>query len=195
MDPDIILNKADEMIAQGKHDEAWRFLAGLSPARTFKKKQDLACYHFYLASCLDREGKAKEADREFAEAARLDPKNQPLPSRLPKKEFEKIVSVSLGRLPARFRERLNQCVVRVEDYPGPDIVGDGLDTYILGVYFGTPRPFKRFDHQDSADFITLFKRNLEIEFPDPADLKKEIRKTVLHEVAHHFGLEDDQIED
>ena len=194
-DASDLLDKADELIGSGKPEEALRLLDGVDAGEAFRSDGDRASYHFYRGQCLDRQGNAKEADREFLRASKIDPQNQPMPARMPLKEFEAVVREALESIPEPFRKRLGQSVVRVEDYPAADVVEDGLDGYILGLYSGTPRPAKIFDHADSVDFITLYKRNLEIEFPDPADLLIEIRKTVIHEVAHHFGLEDDEIDD
>jgi predicted Zn-dependent protease with MMP-like domain len=43
--------------------------------------------------------------------------------------------------------------------------------------------------------ITLFRRPLEEDFPDPLDLEEEVRITVIHELAHHLGIDDDRLEE
>jgi predicted Zn-dependent protease with MMP-like domain len=185
-----ILDRAEELIGLGKHAEALRTLSRPG-ADAFPEPADEAARRFYLGCCLDRAGKAAEADRAFREAERLDPRSQPMPPRLARRAFEEIVRETLDRLPARFRRRLSNVVVRVEDYPSQDDLRaeEGLDAWILGLYRGTPRTRRGFEAGEPVDFITLFKRNLEIDFPRPAELRREIRRTVLHEIAHHFGLE------
>jgi predicted Zn-dependent protease with MMP-like domain len=101
-------------------------------------------------------------------------------------DFEKHVRAALDGLPPEFAAALeNVAVVVEEENPEePDLFGwyDGLGPGL--------------DHAGALpDRIVIYRRPLEDAFPDPDDLEREIRITVLHEIAHFFGLDEDRIND
>ena len=111
-------------------------------------------------------------------------------------EFEKVAEESLLELPERARTLLQQVAVVVEDAPAEAEVSDGLDPRVLGVFCGVP-----IDEQGTMDAtppepnsIKLYQRNLEDACSTREELIDEIRTTLLHETAHFFGLEDDELE-
>lgn len=144
--------------------------------------------HFENACELDRAGRAAEADEEFQRAAALDPEFL-VPPRLSRREFDRIVAESLDSIPESFDPYLQQVAVVVRDYP--DEID--ADPDLLGLYVGIPRTERTHEVEDHLDQVFIFKRNLEIDFPDLDELREEIRKTVVHEIAHHFGMEDDEM--
>lgn len=147
--------------------------------------------NFEAACELDAEGRIEEADQEFRRAAALAPEEFAVPPRLGLQEFEKIVEESLDSIPERFDPYLHQVSVVVRDYPHEiDAEPD-----LLGLYVGVPRTERTHELEDHLDQVFIFKRNLEIDFPDPEVLREEIRKTVVHEIAHHFGMLDDEMGD
>jgi len=79
----------------------------------------------------------------------------------------------------------------VQPWPPPD----ADDPLQLGVYDGIPRPARTVATADHLDHVVLFQRPHEIACADDAALREEIRKTVVHELAHHFGLEDGALGD
>jgi predicted Zn-dependent protease with MMP-like domain len=101
-------------------------------------------------------------------------------------DFDEHVRAALDGLPPEFAAALENVAVVVEDEnpEEPDLFGwyDGLGPGL--------------DHAGALpDRIVIYRRPLEDAFPDPEDLEREIRITVLHEIAHFFGLEEDQISD
>ncbi len=151
------------------------------------KNEVLADEAFERALELDRRGDDAAADRWFTRARDLDPAEYPLPLRLDSAEFERIVANALDSLPERFLPYLVQVSVIVRDYPTPEqeaSAGDGL----LGLYEGVPRTERGEGERDMLDRVFVFKREHEIEFPDPAVLADQVRRTVVHEIGHHFGL-------
>jgi predicted Zn-dependent protease with MMP-like domain len=101
--------------------------------------------------------------------------------------FEDHVSRALDSLPSGLRDAMSnvEIVVEEENADDPDI---------FGLYLGIPLP----DRHDYAgvlpDKIAIYRRPLEEEFGDDPDLLvDEIRITVVHEVAHHFGIDDDRL--
>lgn len=117
-----------------------------------------------------------------------------------RRRFREVVESEIAALPALFRDRLANVEVVVEDEPTDEqIVGAGLDPEedtILGLYEGTPLPDREHNHSMMLpDRIFLFYGPLLDVSPDEATLREEIRTTVIHEVAHFFGLDDEEIED
>ncbi|HET8874068.1 MAG TPA: metallopeptidase family protein [Gaiellaceae bacterium] len=101
-------------------------------------------------------------------------------------DFDEHVRAALDGLPPEFAAALENVAVVVEDEnpEEPDLFGwyDGLGPGL--------------DHAGALpDRIVIYRRPLEEAFPDAEDLEREIRITVLHEIGHFFGLEEDQISD
>jgi predicted Zn-dependent protease with MMP-like domain len=101
--------------------------------------------------------------------------------------FEEHVRRALDSLPTELREAMSNVEIVVED--------ENLeDSDIFGLYLGIPLP-ERHDYAGVLpDKIAIYRVPLEQEFGhDPALLEEEIRITVVHEVAHHFGIDDDRL--
>jgi predicted Zn-dependent protease with MMP-like domain len=100
--------------------------------------------------------------------------------------FEDEVRAALDSLPPQIAAALKNIAVVVED-ESPD------DPDLYGLYHGIPLP----ERGDMAgllpDKISIYRIPLEESFPDPAELRDEIRITVLHELAHYFGLDEERI--
>ncbi len=69
------------------------------------------------------------------------------------------------------------------------------DEGLYGLYEGVPRTEYGADRLPIPNRITLFRLALEEDFPDPRDLADEVRITVVHELAHHLGIDDDRLEE
>ena len=101
--------------------------------------------------------------------------------------FDERVDLVLRSLPAELREAIRNVEISVEE-KHPD------DPDLFGLYEGIPLP-ERGDWAGSLpDRIRIFRLPLVESFPDPAELDAEIRITVLHEVAHYFGIDEDRLE-
>jgi predicted Zn-dependent protease with MMP-like domain len=101
--------------------------------------------------------------------------------------FEEHVRRAVESLPSGLRDAMSNVEIIVED-ENPE------DPDVFGLYLGIPLP----DRQDYAgvlpDKIAIYRRPLEEEFGDDPDLLvDEIRITVVHEIAHHFGIDDDRL--
>jgi predicted Zn-dependent protease with MMP-like domain len=114
-------------------------------------------------------------------------------------EIRKEVTRVLDRLPRRFREQLRNVEFVVEERPSVELLrAEGLDPRqdtLYGIYQGVPLPAR--SHLDPPllpDKITIFAEPLMEDFPDPEELREEIRLTVLHEIAHYFGIDEEAIE-
>ena len=183
--------RAAVLLDLGRFEEALAALDELAAAGRLRDEDERASLHHDRALCLDRLGRPVEADGEFARAARLWPDGHFVPLRLSGEEFDALVEHALDHIPRRFRKYLQQTVVTVDDYPPPD----GDDPFVLGVYHGVPRPHRAAASKDDPDTIVVFKRCHEVTCPTRQKLEEEVVRTVVHEIAHHFGIEHDDMGD
>ncbi len=112
--------------------------------------------------------------------------------------FERLVDRALAGIPAPYSGALNEVAIIVEDAPTPEqLEENGLDPddSMYGLYEGVPRTDYAADWAASPNRITLFREPLEEDFPDAADLEAEVRMTVLHELAHHLGIDDHRLDE
>ena len=108
-------------------------------------------------------------------------------------QFERIVDQALEDLPGWVVERVDNLHVVVEEWPTRE--QDPTDEGILGIYEGVSL-LERGDWYSGTmpDRIVIFMGpHLELDL-SPAELRREIRRTVLHEVAHHLGIDDARLE-
>jgi predicted Zn-dependent protease with MMP-like domain len=115
-------------------------------------------------------------------------------------DIRKEVGRIVDRLPRRFREQLRNVEFVVEKRPSITLLrAEGLDPShdaLYGIYQGVPLPDRSsLDLPLLPDKITIFAEPLLEDFPDPDELREEIRLTVLHEIAHYFGMDEEEIED
>jgi predicted Zn-dependent protease with MMP-like domain len=108
-------------------------------------------------------------------------------------ELERIASEALHELPAIAREKLEHVPILIDDVPSEELVAEGFDPRTLGVIEGATLADTD-QVPTTATHIRLFKKNLERIAHDLDELAEEVRITVLHETAHYFGLEDDDLE-
>jgi len=86
----------------------------------------------------------------------------------------------------------------VEDDASADqleISGLADDEVLYGLYDGTPRTSWGADLVPFPNKISLFRNPLEADFPDPDELAVEVRRTIVHELAHHLGIDDDRLDE
>jgi predicted Zn-dependent protease with MMP-like domain len=102
--------------------------------------------------------------------------------------FEDHVRAALDELPPHLARALRNVAVVVEDE-------NTEDPDLFGLYQGVPLPERGDDVGLLPDKISIYRIPLEECFPDPDELREEIRVTVLHELAHYFGLDEDRLEE
>jgi predicted Zn-dependent protease with MMP-like domain len=108
-------------------------------------------------------------------------------------KFENLVDQAIRDLPAEFRKKLENVVVIVEDRP-PEAFLDDLEITsgdtLFGLYEGTPLTERGFDTPLHPDRIWIFQGPIEEECESEEEIREEIKTTIVHEVAHFFGLDD-----
>jgi predicted Zn-dependent protease with MMP-like domain len=132
--------------------------------------------------------------------ARYQAAREQIAPRASLRAFELLVAEALDDLPPFIHERLDNVAVIVEDRPRRqrlEQLGYDPDQDLLGLYEGINRVDRASGyHLVTPDRITLFWRPI-VEEVGPGDresLRREVRKTVIHEVAHHFGIDDAELE-
>ncbi len=115
------------------------------------------------------------------------------------KEIEWEAARVLDRLPVYFRRRLQNVEIVVKKKPKrSDLIALGLDPRrqtLYGLYQGTPLPDRSVLYPPLLpDRITIFSGPLLKDFPNPNELREQIRLTILHELAHYFGISEKEIE-
>ena len=105
-------------------------------------------------------------------------------------EFEELVSEALDTIPVELTSMIDNCVIVVEDYPPPDQPG------LLGLYEGIPLTERgEFYSAVLPDKITIYRHPTLAICDTMEDVIEEVHITVVHEIAHHFGIDDARLHD
>ena len=124
-----------------------------------------------------------------------------LPSRtqrVQRRGFERLVGRALAALPPDVAAMLDNVEIVVEDEPTPEQVDRGGDPEetLFGLYEGVPLTERGVDYSlVLPDKITIFRGPLEREFRNAAEMSREVRITVVHELAHHLGFDEDRLDE
>jgi predicted Zn-dependent protease with MMP-like domain len=114
--------------------------------------------------------------------------------RIPRETFEQLVAQALDKVPEEFAERLNNVEVVVEDWAAEEDLAKTRaprGALILGIYRGLPLTRQSVFHSfEMPARIVIFQEAIERVCRTPAEIVEQVKKTVLHEIAHHFGISD-----
>jgi predicted Zn-dependent protease with MMP-like domain len=112
-------------------------------------------------------------------------------------DFAEQVRLALLSLPEEFAEKMENIEILIEPRPRSEhrrAVGLKPWQTLYGLYQGVPLPRRRVSYGLVApDVITIFSEPLQRDFRSPERLRRQIRRTVLHEIAHHFGISDERL--
>lgn len=112
-------------------------------------------------------------------------------SQLRRARFARLVARALDGLPAEFRERMRNIEVVVEDEPAPEQLRGGGE--LLGLYEGVPLTDRGSGEPYLPDRISIFRGPIERMSASPRRQADIVRDTVVHEIAHHFGISDQRL--
>ncbi len=113
-------------------------------------------------------------------------------------EFERAVERSLADVPNEFKPLLENVIIEIRDRPDPALMAEhDIPDDLLGLYAGCPWEDKVSEHNPTPmpDRVYVFRDNLCEMCETREELLEEIRITVLHEIGHHFGLDEDRLEE
>jgi predicted Zn-dependent protease with MMP-like domain len=109
-------------------------------------------------------------------------------------QFEAVVRETVNGLPEWVQNALDNLEILVMEEPDEDLdpEGEGL----LGLYLGLPLPERGVDYAGELPDVIYIFRQPHLELDLPADeLREEVARTLIHEVAHYFGIDDDHLDD
>jgi predicted Zn-dependent protease with MMP-like domain len=114
-------------------------------------------------------------------------------------QFADLVERALAELPPQFAEFLEEVPVEIRDRSTAAQrrrAGVERDALLLGLYQGVPRTQRSVEHSGVApDVIYIFQQDVELASDGEQDLMKQVRTTVLHEIGHHFGLDEEDLDE
>ncbi|MGA2139512.1 MAG: metallopeptidase family protein [Verrucomicrobiia bacterium] len=111
-------------------------------------------------------------------------------------EFEKLVEDGLTLIPEEIRSRISNVQLVIEEEPSDELLdelGVPPDEMLFGLYTGVPLTERTVEYSALPDRIIIFRRPLLEEFDNPLEIRREVARTVIHEVAHHFGIDEDRL--
>ena len=115
-----------------------------------------------------------------------------------KAEFARLVEKALAELPEPFAGYLEEISIEIRDRPTrKQLKNVGLkpDELLLGLYHGRPVTERSvLDSMTLPDVVYIFQEDVELVSDSEADLVREVRTTVLHEIGHHFGMSEEDLD-
>ena len=117
---------------------------------------------------------------------------------LEQEEFEELVLDAIQDLPQELLSRLSNVAIVVQQWPTREQLDDaGLEGRgdLLGLYEGIPLTHRESYNLALPDKITIFQGPLEAICKTRDDIAREVKETVAHEIAHHFGIDDERLHD
>ena len=113
-------------------------------------------------------------------------------------EFAKVADEVLDSLPEEFRGRIENVAILVEEFPpnqSPPRPGHQR-RLLLGIFHGVPATKKSvFDLSVGPAHIVLYQKNIEAVCSNEAEVRHQIRQTLMHELGHYFGMTEEQLRD
>ena len=107
--------------------------------------------------------------------------------------FEKLVQNCLRRLPRRFKQKLENIAIEIEDRPSPDLLKDmGIESGTLfGLYQGVPLTKRAWNYGNMLpDRIVIYQQPIEAVASSSEGIEEIVGDTVMHEIGHYFGFSD-----
>jgi len=121
-----------------------------------------------------------------------------MPWRVSKAKFGELVEQALETVPEQFQQFLEEVPVEIRDRSTPSerkMAGVGPNGLLLGLYRGVARPDRSVEQSGRIpDVIYIFQEDIERVCHSEAGLIEQVRITVLHEIGHHFGMSEDDLE-
>jgi len=115
-----------------------------------------------------------------------------------RQEFVQVTQAVLDSLPVEFRDRIRNVAVLVEDLPPGQLSAPSHHPkkLLLGLFHGVPMTKKSvFDLPAGPDYVVLYQKNIEAVCSTEAEIREQIRRTVIHEFGHYFGMDEEQLKD
>jgi predicted Zn-dependent protease with MMP-like domain len=114
-----------------------------------------------------------------------------------RQRFAQLVQQALEDLPEPFAAHLDEMAVEIQTRPSRKMLAEqglGEDDLLLGLYVGAPLTERSVEAAGLPDRIYIFQEDIELCSDSEAELVQQVRVTVLHELGHHFGMDEDDLE-
>jgi predicted Zn-dependent protease with MMP-like domain len=115
-----------------------------------------------------------------------------------REEFVNVAQETLDSLPEKFRSRIQNVAILVEDYPPKQSRSQPGQRrqLLLGIFHGVPATKRSvFNLTTGPDHIVLYQKNIESVCQSEAEVRHQIRQTLIHELGHYFGMTEEQLKD
>ncbi len=153
--------------------------------------------HHWLGRVLEWRGRYPEAMVEFQKAAQYDRDHYPVPERLDEDELDAVVHEAIEPLPPRIKRALDDVAILVEEYPSEELLKEAdppLPPDLLGLFTGASHAERTTTASGVLPgTIHVFRRNIEHFGGERAEVVDELRVTLLHEIGHALGMDEDEL--
>ncbi|MFZ0730748.1 MAG: metallopeptidase family protein [Candidatus Sulfotelmatobacter sp.] len=115
-----------------------------------------------------------------------------------REDFINVAEETLDSLPEEFRSRIQNVAILVEDFPPSQSPSPPRQQrrLLLGIFHGVPATKKSvFDLSVGPAHIVLYQKNIEAVCSSEAEVRHQIRQTLIHELGHYFGMTEEQLKD
>ncbi len=115
-----------------------------------------------------------------------------------REEFVNVAEEALDSLPEEFRSRIQNVAILVEDFPANQstLQPGQRKRLLLGIFHGVPATKRSvFNLPTGPDHIVLYQKNIEAVCSSEAEVRHQIRQTLIHELGHYFGMTEEQLRD
>ena len=116
----------------------------------------------------------------------------PTAKTMDQKRFDGLVEDALEHLPEKFRQKLGNIAIIVEDLPPGEMETGGL---LLGLFHGVPCTEKSTFWTSPPDRVYLYQKNIEAICRSDEEIRRQIRETLFHELGHYFGMTESELRD
>jgi len=128
----------------------------------------------------------------------IDPARLARPKGTTREEFTRLVARALDTLPDEIVQKLDNVAVTIEEQPSPEVLAEmGLSSPhdLFGLYRGIPRPWRSVfaPLSEFPDKIEIYYQPIIRACAHPHEIRDLVRRVVVHEVGHHFGMSDEQL--
>lgn len=186
--PEIRVAEAAVLKASGRIEDAIERLRAL-----LSEAPDDADLHHMMGDALEDAGELEKATEHFLRVWKLDHDRTDLISAELLTQMENTARQTVRELPDEFRQLLRQVPIFIEDRPTAELVRDGLDPRAFGLFDGpTQEEWSGETPPEPPSRIVIYSQNLAAEFSEE-DLLEQVAITILHEVGHYFGLDEEDM--
>ncbi|MBA4684871.1 MAG: metallopeptidase family protein [Planctomycetes bacterium] len=191
--------KVEALYLTGAPQSALALTLSLEPADPLEE----ADREFFIGLCHDHLGDPESADEHFAKANELDPDgNPPIPT-ISSEEAHELVATVLGELPEKILKEMEEVPIILEDLPELAMIQESagqISPDTLGLYSGSTVAndsqggFSPQEGMPTTAVIRIYRRNLERMSRNKKNLVEQVKITLLHEIGHHLGLDEEDVD-